>query len=199
MAGLVPGARALRSSRRNPWRGRDDARPCRCRRGERPRGLADVDPAEGDGAGDDGGAGERDAEHRRHLEQPDRREDLGRRHRVGPVGPRGGVGLRVGADHGPRRWPRRHPGAVTEVTAPRTLSKLSPRLFAISHQMERMRLPRASPVAPTLTLPALRAGSLPLPPKRGRGALIGPSPTKWEREGPMAKPWEGEGGEAMGG
>jgi cytochrome c oxidase assembly protein subunit 15 len=47
-----------------------------------------------------------------------------------------------------------------------------------------------------LTLPALRAGSLPLPPKRGRGAisaLASPSPTKWEREGPIGvSRWEGE-------
>jgi len=49
---------------------------------------------------------------------------------------------------------------------------------------------------PALTLPSLRAGSLPLPPKRGRGAfmaLSSPSPTKWEREGPVAQQREGEG------
>ncbi len=47
----------------------------------------------------------------------------------------------------------------------------------------------------TLTLPELRSGSLPLPPKRGRGAIsTNPSPTKWEREGPIGESrWEGEG------
>jgi heme a synthase len=49
---------------------------------------------------------------------------------------------------------------------------------------------------PSLTLPLLRSGPLPLPPKRGRGAIAAlacPSPTKWEREGPSAERWEGEG------
>jgi len=59
--------------------------------------------------------------------------------------------------------------------------------------------PHPHPHPPTLLRFAPERGSLPLPPKRGRGANKSPSPTKWEREGPSAQRWEGEGPEGMGG
>jgi hypothetical protein len=48
-----------------------------------------------------------------------------------------------------------------------------------------------SMIAPTLTLPILRIGPLPLP-HSGRGAGLLLSRSR-ERNGPIAKQWEGEG------